>query len=135
MHHEETLLLVPRLLTLWCWSWTLTYFWKTLTWTILFEPNVLRLWYLRYRCIIKTPFFCTKTFDHVTLILNFDLVFNLDYIFWTFASFRGHTSRRAMLSSDNSCIELLYAKLSPIVCVQLEMNCSLPSCSCWFVWF
>jgi hypothetical protein len=30
--------------------------------------------------------FATKTFDLITLILNFDLVlknFNLDYIFWT----------------------------------------------------
>jgi hypothetical protein len=47
---------------------------------------VLGLWYLRYRCILKRPFFWYQDCDLVTLILNFDLVlkiFDLGYIFWT----------------------------------------------------
>jgi hypothetical protein len=35
---------------------------KTLTWTTSFEPNVLRLWYLKYRCIMKIPFFWYQDF-------------------------------------------------------------------------
>jgi hypothetical protein len=50
---------------------------KKSIWTLSFEPNVLELWNLRYRCFMKTPFFSTN-------ILNFGL-------------FPGHTSRRAML--------------------------------------
>jgi hypothetical protein len=48
---------------------------------------------LRYRCIMKRPFIlyqdfwpCDLDLEHVTLILNFDLVLkncNLGYIFWT----------------------------------------------------
>jgi hypothetical protein len=35
---------------------------KTLTWTISFKPNVLGLWYLNYRCIMKRPFFWYQDF-------------------------------------------------------------------------
>jgi hypothetical protein len=62
MHYEETFLLVPRLLTLWPWSWTLTSFWKNFnlgyicwgfdTW------DIDALW--------KVFFYGIKTFDLVT---------------------------------------------------------------------
>jgi hypothetical protein len=35
---------------------------KTLTWAISFELYVLELWYLRYRCIMKRPFFWYQDF-------------------------------------------------------------------------
>jgi hypothetical protein len=59
--------------------------------TISFEPNALELWYMRYRCIMKTRFFLAPrllTLWPWSLILAF---------------FRDHISRRAMLSTDNSC--------------------------------
>jgi hypothetical protein len=54
---------------------------------------------------MKKPFFGTKSFDLVTLILNFGLVlknFNLDYIFWT----------KCVKSSDKWDIHALWRDLS-----------------------
>jgi hypothetical protein len=49
------------------------------TWTISFEPWGVGLWYFTYRYLLRDLFACTKTFDLVALILDFDL----NYVPWT----------------------------------------------------
>ena len=42
---DKTFHVVPSFLTLWPWSWTLTYFWKTFTLVIIFLPEEIGLSY------------------------------------------------------------------------------------------
>jgi hypothetical protein len=63
---------------------------KNFNWTISFEPYALELWYLRYRCIMKRPFFWYQDFWPCDLDLelwpSFEKNFNLGCIFWTIST-------------------------------------------------
>ena len=67
-----TFLSMPKILTLWPWSWLLTYFWKNLTFAITFDPREIRLSYYRYVFLVAWPFCpCQKIWPY-----------DLDLDFW-----------------------------------------------------
>ena len=66
----KTCLLEPKFITSWPWPWLLTYFWKNLTLTIIFEPKVIGLKYYTYLFLVKRPSVDTNIFYLVALTLT-----------------------------------------------------------------
>ena len=114
---DKTFPLVPKLLTLWPLSWSLTYFLKTLTWTVSARAFIFHMSIPWDKKRPGIPIIFTR----VTMTLEFDLLFenfNIANNFWI-------VKARALVFQMHTCCGKTFPWLSPIfisVTLTLELD-------------